>query len=61
MPSAKNRKSKDSGSLLQDGEKSKKCTNLYSSAQRMKYVKRMDTVAVVSETTPAVNAKNPKA
>ena len=34
---------------------------LYSSAQRMKYVKRMVTVAVVRETTPAVNAKNPNA
>lgn len=36
-------------------------TNLYSSAQRMKYVKRMVTVAVVSATTPAVNARKPKA
>jgi hypothetical protein len=33
----------------------------YSSAQRIKYVNKIVTVAVVKPTTPAVRARNPKA
>jgi len=33
----------------------------YSSEHRRKYVKRIETVAVVRPTTPAVKARNPNA
>jgi len=38
-----------------------KSAYLYSSAQRMKYVNKIVTVAVVKPTTPAVRARKPKA